>query len=106
MSIIVKVNTVKGEDILNMPYKMDLRMVCSDLETTNIIYKILLPELKTFSSQRAKIDFSVERNQRSIKFFIEAADITALRSTTNSILKLIVLIQDLHKTIQFSPGRL
>jgi len=100
MIIIVKVNTINGEDILNMLYKMDLRMVCSDLETTNIIYNILLPEIKTFSSQRAKIDFSVERTKRSIKFFIESADITALRSTTNSILKLIVLIQDLHKTIQ------
>ncbi|WP_287585238.1 KEOPS complex subunit Pcc1 [Candidatus Borrarchaeum sp.] len=83
-----------------MRYKMDLRMVCSDLETTEVIYSILLPEIKTFSSQRAKIDFSVERSQRSIKFIIEAADITALRSTTNSILKLIVLIQDLNKTIQ------
>ena len=93
-------NVINGEDILNMRYKMDLRMVCSDLETTNIIYNILLPEIKTFSSQRAKIDFSVERSQRSIKFIIEAADITALRSTTNSILKLIVLIQDLNKTIQ------
>ena len=100
MIIIVKVNTINGEDILNMPYKMDLRMVCSDLETTNIIYNILLPEIKTFSSQRAKIGFSVEITKRSIKFFIEAADITALRSTTNSILQLIVLIQDLHKTIQ------
>ena len=100
MIIIVKVNTINGEDILNMPYKMDLRMVCSDLETTNIIYNILLPEIKTFSSQRAKIGFSVEITKRSIKFFIESADITALRSTTNSILKLIVLIQDLHKTIQ------
>lgn len=104
MIIIVKVNIIKGEDILNMPYKMDLKMVCSDLETTNIIYNILLPELKTFSSHRAKIDFSVERSQRIMKFFIEAADITALRSTTNSILKLIILILDLHKTIQFLPG--
>ena len=85
---------------MNMPYNMDLRMVCSDLEATNIIYNILLPELKTFSSQRAKIDFSVENSSESIKFFIEAADITALRSTVNSILKLIVLIQDLYKTIQ------
>ncbi len=93
-------NVINGEDILNMRYKMDLRMVCSDLETTEVIYSILLPEIKTFSSQRAKIDFSVERSQRSIKFIIEAADITALRSTTNSILKLIVLIQDLNKTIQ------
>lgn len=104
MIIVVKVNIIKGEVILNMPYKMDLKMVCSDLETTNIIYNILLPELKTFSSQRAKIDFSVERSQRIMKFFIEAADITALRSTTNSILKLIILILDLYKTIQFLPG--
>ena len=100
MTIIIKMNVINGEDILNMLYKMDLRMVCSDLETTEVIYNILLPEIKTFSSQRAKIDFSVERSQRSIKFIIEAADITALRSTTNSILKLIVLIQDLNKTIQ------
>lgn len=100
MICIMKVNTVKGEDILDMPYRIDLRMVCSDIETTDMIYDILMPEIKTFSSQRAKIDFSVETSQRSIKFIIEAADITALRSTTNSILKLIVLIQDLHKTIQ------
>ena len=83
-----------------MPYLMDLRMVCSDLKATNIIYNMLLPELKTFSSQRAKIDLSVENSSKSINFFIKAADITALRSTVNSILKLIVLIQDLYKTIQ------
>jgi tRNA threonylcarbamoyladenosine modification (KEOPS) complex Pcc1 subunit len=90
----------KGEQKLNMPYMMTLRMVCSDLQITRKIYDILLPEIKTFSSQRAKIVFKIEDNQKQILCIIEAADITALRSTINSVLRLIVLIENLHKTIQ------
>ena len=90
----------KGEHKLSMPYKINLKMVCSDKKTTRIMHNILLPEIKSFSSQRAKIIFNIENGLRQIQFFIEATDVTALRSTINSILRLIVLINTLYKTIK------
>jgi tRNA threonylcarbamoyladenosine modification (KEOPS) complex Pcc1 subunit len=85
---------------LDMPYLMTLRMVCSDLQITRMIYDVLLPEITTFSSKRAKIAFNIEDNQKQILCFIEATDVTALRSTINSVLRLVVLIESLYKTIQ------
>ena len=84
---------------MNMPYKMNLKMICLDSQITRKIYDVLLPEIKPFSSQRAKIVFTIENNQKQIQCVIEATDVTALRSTINSILRLIVLIENLHKTI-------
>ncbi len=83
-----------------MPYKMNLRIVCVESDIARMIYNILLPEIKTFSSQRAKIGFSIQNNQKQIQFFIEATDVTALRSTINSVLRLIVLIENLHQSLQ------
>jgi tRNA threonylcarbamoyladenosine modification (KEOPS) complex Pcc1 subunit len=65
-----------------------------------MIYRILLPEIKTFSSQRAKLVISIEGHQRQINFVIDATDVTALRSTINSILQLIILIEGVHKITQ------
>jgi KEOPS complex subunit Pcc1 len=81
------INSVKGKIIINFDTEKEL----------NIIYKAILPEIKTSPDYRSKANIKIE-NQTLI-ITINSEDMTSFRASTNSIIKWIKLS---HNIIQLT----
>jgi KEOPS complex subunit Pcc1 len=70
-------------------------------EETRIVYDALNPETAASSARRSKVQVTQER--RDLTLLFESKDTVALRASINSYLTWLMLLNDVYKTLGFTP---
>ena len=76
--------STRDSDLNHAPLKAELKLDLESKENASIIYSAIDPETREVSSDRAIT--TIKQDANTIRIFVEAEDLTALRASMNSFL--------------------
>lgn len=82
---------------MSWDYTLNLKLFYPSSQQPGIIVDSILPELKGKFEKRSRTDINSNKNVLSLKIY--ARDITALKASVNSYMRLIILCNSLINTV-------